>query len=134
MENTGTYVGIDVSKDSLDVAVNPQQPVKCFKNSGAGITGLTAYVSDLAATLVVIEATGGLEISLAAALSAAGIPVAVVNPRQVRDYARSMGKLAKTDNIDARILADFAAVIHPEPRPLPDTGTQRYFDKTVSIE
>lgn len=128
MKNTEKFVGIDVSKETLDLAVNPQQPVKQFKNNESGISGITTYIKELAATLVVMEATGGLEMSLAAALSTAGIPVAVVNPRQVRDYARSMGKLAKTDHIDAQILADFAAVIHPEPRPLADVQTQELKD------
>ena len=128
MENTKTYVGVDVSKDTLDIAVHPRQQSKQFKNSEAGIIGTASYIEGLAPALVVMEATGGLEMSLAAALGASGIPVAVVNPRQVRDYAKSMGKLAKTDTIDAQVMADFAAAVHPEPRPLADSQTQELKD------
>ena len=87
------------------------------------------YIRETGSVLVVMEATGGLEIPLAAALGEAGIPTAIVNPRQVRDYARSTGKLAKTDAIDAQVLADFAATVHPEPRPSgrsASPGTERY--------
>lgn len=125
---TETYVGIDVSKDILDVVAQPSQQVMKFGNNDMGISEAVSCLKKLTPTLVVMEATGGLEISLAAALGAAGIPVAVVNPRQVRDYARAKGKLAKTDTIDARIMADFANTIHPEPRPLSDAQTQELKD------
>lgn len=128
MESEKVYVGVDVSKESLDIAVHPKQAPKRFKNSDTGISGAVSYVSSLAPVMVVMEATGGLEMSLAAALGASGILVAVVNPRQVRDYAKSMGKLAKTDTIDAQILADFAAAVQPEPRPLADKQTRELKD------
>jgi transposase len=128
MGNTETYVGVDVSKDTLDVAAHPRQQARNFRNSDTGINEAVAYLKKLEPVLVVMEATGGLEMSLAAAVSAAEIPVAVVNPRQVRDYAKSTGKLAKTDAIDAQVLADFAVAIHPEPRPLSDAQTQELKD------
>jgi transposase len=128
MEAEKVYVGIDVAKQSLDIALHPRQQTKSFKNTEAGINKVVNYLKSLAPALVVMEATGGLEISVAAALSASGIPVAVVNPRQIRDYAKSMGKLAKTDTIDAQVMADFAAAIHPEPRPLADSKTQELRD------
>jgi transposase len=125
---TETYVGVDVSKDTLDVAAHPRQQTKSFRNNDVGINEAVPYLKKLAPVLVIMEATGGLEMSMAAALSAAEIPVAVINPRQVRDYARSMGKLAKTDTIDAQVMANFAAAVHPEPRPLSDGQTQELKD------
>lgn len=113
-------VGVDVSKDNLDVAVHPGHGVRRFANTATGIGKIINHLKSLGTTLVVMEATGGYEMSLGAALGEAKVPTAIVNPRQVRDYARSTGKLAKTDAIDARILAEFAAVVHPEPRPLAD--------------
>jgi len=89
---------------------------------------LTLLILTLAPIFVVMEATGGLEIPLADALGEAGIPTAIVNPRQVRDYARSTGKLVKTDVIDAQVLADFAATVHPEPRPPAAPQTQELKD------
>ena len=123
MGNKETYVGADVSKDTLDIAAHPRQQAQNFRNNNTGINEAVTYLKILAPVLVVMEATGGLEMSLAAALGAVGIPVAVVNPRQVRDYAKSMGKLAKTDTIDAQVMADFAAAVQPEPRPLSDGQT-----------
>lgn len=128
MKNVETYAGVDVSKETLDIAVHPRQQFKSFRNNETGINGAVTYLKSISPTLVVMEATGGLETSLAAALSASGIPVAVINPRQVRDYAKSVGKLAKTDKIDAHIMADFAAVVHPESRPLADSQTQELKD------
>ncbi len=122
------YVGIDVSADALDVAAHPRQGVNSFRNTDAGISELVSYLKKLAPALVVMEATGGLELNVAAALAASGIPVAIVNPRQIRDYAKSLGKLAKTDKIDAQVMADFAAANQPEPRPLPDSQTQALKD------
>ena len=128
MQNTATYVGVDVSSDTLDVAAHPRRQAKHFRNDDGGINGAVTYLKGLAPVLVVMEATGGLEMSVAAALGVSGIPVAVVNPRQVRDYAKSMGKLAKTDAIDAQVMADFAAAVRPEPRPLADGQTQQLKD------
>src|SRR5919108_884132 len=102
------YVGIDVCKAHLDVAVRPSGAQWQCANAAAGISALVTRLTALAPTLVVLEATGGLEVPLTAALAAAGVPVAVVNPRQVRDFAKGTGKLAKTDALDARVLAPFA--------------------------
>jgi transposase len=123
VETEPMYVGIDVSKDNLDLALHARHEIRRFANTATGINNIIRHIGDLGPVLVVMEATGGLEIPLAAALGEAEIPVAVVNPRQARDYARSTGKLAKTDALDARILADFAAVVRPEPRPLADSQT-----------
>jgi transposase len=125
---TEIYVGVDVSKDTLDVAEHPHQPARNFRNDEKGINEVVICLKKLAPVLVVMEATGGYEMSLAAAVSAARIPVAVVNPRQVRHYAKSIGKLAKTDKIDAQVMADFAAAIQPEPRPLSNDQTQELRD------
>ena len=92
----------------------------------AGQAELLARLADLAPTLVVLEATGGYELSVAAALAGAGLPVAIVNPRQVRDFAKATGRLAKTDRLDAALLAQFAEAIHPEPRPVPDALAQQF--------
>jgi transposase len=114
------FVGIDVSKQRLDVALHGSQTRSWSVNhTEPGIRALVQELSELAPTLVVLEATGGLEVALVAALAAAGVRLAVINPRQVRDFARATGELAKTDEIDARILALFAERIRPETRPLP---------------
>jgi transposase len=89
-----------------------------------GLSQLLAWLQTVTPSLVVLEATGGLEVALTSALVLAGLPVVVVNPRQVRDFAKATGQLAKTDAIDAQILARFAEAIRPEPRPLPDEHTQ----------
>lgn len=117
-------MGIDVSQERLDVAVSPSGERWACANDGAGIRSLVERLESLEPVLVVLEATGDLQIPVAAALGAAGLPVAVVNPRQARDFARAMGKLAKTDAIDAWILAQFGEKIRPTPRPLPDAATQ----------
>ena len=121
--NTLIFVGIDVSQSQLDVAVRPGA---CFSvsNDEPGWTTVVAQLRRLAPVLIVLEATGGLEVPLAGALAAAGLPVVVVNPRQVRNFARAIGQLAKTDALDAQILAHFAEVIRPQIRPLPDAQTQ----------
>ena len=111
MEKERIYVGVDVAKETFDVAVHPCQQIKHFRNNDPGVRDAVSYIMSLAPVLVVMEATGGLETSLAAALGASGVLVAVINPRQVRDYAKSMGKLAKTDAIDAQVMADFAAAV-----------------------
>ena len=122
MEN---YVGIDISKSQLDVGVSPSGKVWNVPNSDDGVRQLVSDVKKLKPELVVMEATGGLEMPLAGAFSEAGILVAVINPRQVRDFARATGKLAKTDRIDAQMIAHFAEAIQPQPRPLPDQKTQQ---------
>ncbi len=118
------YIGIDVSKDRLDVAVHDSG--RCFScaNTEAGVGGLVKQMKELEPELIVMEATGGYERLCAAMLAAAGLALSVVNPRQVRDFARSKGILAKTDRLDARVLAHFGAAIKPEPRALPDAQQQ----------
>lgn len=114
------FVGIDVSKATLDVALRPSDETWQSSNDEAGITQLVSRLKQPKIQLIVIEATGGWELAVVSALVEVGLPVAVVNPRQVRDFAKSLGRLAKTDRLDARILAHFGEAIHPEPRPLPD--------------
>ena len=118
------YVGIDVSKSHLDVAVRPGESWR-VKNSEADIEQLIVRLSKLEPDLVVMEATGNYEMPLAAALQVAGLLIRVVNPRQARDFAKSTGKLAKTDSIDAGALAHFAEAVRPQPRALPDKEAQR---------
>lgn len=118
---TELFSGIDVSKQRLDVALCGRQTRGWgVKHDEAGIASLVDELKELAPTLVVLEASGGLEAHVLAALAAAGVPVVRINPRQARDFARATGELAKTDEIDARILAQFAEKIRPEVRPLPD--------------
>lgn len=124
MDESGCYVGIDVAKDSLDVAVVPSREEWRVVHDGAGLAAVVERVRGLAPAGVVLEATGGWEAPLAGMLAAAGVPVAVVNPRQVRDFARATGQLAKTDALDARVLALFAERVRPEARPLPDQAAQ----------
>lgn len=114
------YVGIDVSKHALDVMIRPHQVHEQFPNDDAGHDALVQRLRAFAPALVVLEATGGWEFLISAALATAGFPVAVVNPRQVRDFARATGRLAKTDRLDAGVLAHFAQAVRPEPRVLPD--------------
>ena len=122
--STPCYVGLDVAKAHLDLACRPLAPPQRFVHDDAGLAALVAYLQPLAPTLIVLEATGGYEADVAAALALAGLPVAVVNPRQVRDFARATGRLAKTDALDAAVLAQFAEAVKPEPRPLPDAAHQ----------
>jgi transposase len=117
------FVGIDVSKEWLDVAVLPSSGVERFSNDDAGRARLVEHVGAAGPELVVLEATGGYQTAVVTALVVAKIAVAVVNPRQVRDFARSLGKLAKTDAIDAAVLAKFAELVRPEPRGLKDEET-----------
>lgn len=114
------FVGIDVSKQRLDVALLPGAEIFSVAHDPEGIAALVERLKAGAPSSVVLEATGGLETRLASALAAAGLPVAVVNPRQVRDFARASGTLAKTDRLDARVLAAFAQAIRPIARALPD--------------
>jgi transposase len=125
METATAYVGIDVAKAKLDIAVYSSDQQWTFANSDAGISRAVSYLRELKPALIVLEATGGIEMPLVAALTVARLPVVVANPRQVRDFARATGRLAKTDTLDARILAHFAAVVRPAPRPLPDAHTQK---------
>ncbi len=118
-----TYLGIDVSKATLDVAVH-DGPTAVHANDPAGIAALVAAAVARAPQLVVLEATGSYHASVTSALVAAGLPTAVVNPAQVRAFAKSTGRRAKTDRLDAPLLAQFAAVVQPTPRPLPDVATQ----------
>ena len=113
------FVGIDVSKMRLDLAVRPTDEVWTSSNDDVGVATLVRRLVALAPQLVVLEATGGLEGHLVAQLATSNLPVAVVNPRQVRDFAKATGKLAKTDAIDASVLAHFAQAVGPTPRPLP---------------
>lgn len=113
------FIGIDVSKAQLDVAIYDPASTWQAPNTDSGIRDLVQHVQSLHPTLVVLEATGGYELRLVAELAAAHQPVAVTNPRRVRAFARSTGQYAKTDKLDARLLARFGAVLRPEPRPLP---------------
>jgi transposase len=116
------FVGIDVSKNQLDVAQVPAALPWAVPNNSDGIAELVQRLQTLEPALIVLEATGGYESAVAAMLMAASLPVVVVNPRQVRDFARAKNRLAKTDKIDARVLAEFGEAIRPELRPLPDTA------------
>jgi transposase len=126
---TNDYWGIDVSKARLDMHEGQAHRDATFSNDEAGIAALVGYARLIAPRLLVLEATGGLERALVATLLAAGLPVAVVNPRQVRDFARASGRLAKTDRIDARVLAAFARAIQPVQRSLPDEAAQAFADQ-----
>jgi transposase len=119
MSSGGLYVGVDVAKATLDVALGSDGEVLQVPNDEAGIATLVTRLSQASPQLVVLEATGGYEALVAGAVAGHGIAVAVVNPRQVRDFAKATGVLAKTDRIDARVLARFAEAVRPEPRPLP---------------
>ena len=116
-------VGIDVSLATLDVAVFPTGEQWQASNDDAGIGPLVERLTALAPDRIVLEATAGYELPVLAALGSAGLPVVAANPRQVRDFARSTGQLAKTDALDAHVLAQFAAVVRPKLRPLPDAAT-----------
>ncbi len=124
MEDSQVFVGIDVSKSCLDLASRPTGEVWQVPNDAEGISALAQQLTGMSPSLVVLEATGGLEWALTAELAAAGLPVAVVNPRHVRDFARASGILAKTDALDAQVLAHFGQAMEPEPRPLPDAEAQ----------
>jgi len=119
-----TVVGIDVSKDRLDVAVRPSGEVFLVERNGAGLEQLTTRLQELAPQVVALEASGGFETIAAAALAAASLPVVVVNPAQIRAFAKAIGQRAKTDPIDAATIAHFAEATKPEPRPLPDEATR----------
>ena len=118
------FVGIDVSKAMLEVAVRPSGEHWSVANEEAGVRELVKALEKAAPTLIVVEATGGMQALVVAELAAAGLPVAVVNPRQARDFAKATGRLAKTDSIDAEVLAAFGQAIRPEVRELKDEQTQ----------
>lgn len=120
MSAVPVYIGIDVAKARLDVAVRPTEVRWSVPGEEPDLGRLITDLRTLAPTLIVLEATGGYEVPVVSALAAAGLPVVVVNPRQVRDFAKALGVLAKTDTLDAAVLALFAERIRPEPRPLPD--------------
>ncbi len=120
----GPFIGIDVAQGTLDVAVRPTGERWQAANNESGIAELVPRLRALGPTLVVLEATGGLEVPLLAALGSAGLPVVAVNPRQVRDFAKATGKLAKTDRLDAHALARFAQTVQPPVRPTPSAETQ----------
>jgi transposase len=121
---TPTCIGIDVSQRTLEVAVVPSGEHWQVDNTPAGLDALVERVAQLEPERIVLEATGGYELPLVGALASAQLPVVVVNPRQVRDFARSTGRLAKTDALDAAVLAQFATAVRPSLRPLPDAATR----------
>jgi transposase len=123
MEQEATYVGVDVAKAQVDVAVRPTDDRWEVPNDEAGVRQLVSRLKTLKPVMVLLEASGGLELPLVAALAAEAVPVVVVNPRQVRDFAKATGKLAKTDTLDAAAIAHFAEAVRPPVRPLRDAET-----------
>lgn len=121
-------VGIDVSKDQLDVAVHPSGEAFAVERNAAGLDRLIVRLRGFGPQIVALEATGGFETVAAAALACAGLPVVVVNPAQVRSFAKALGQRAKTDPIDAAVIAHFAAATKPAVRPLPDEATRLLSD------
>ena len=119
------FVGLDVAKDHLDVHACPSEAAFVVAHDEAGLTELVARLGTMSPSLIVLEATGGYEATVAATLASAGLPVAVVNPRQIRDFARATGTLAKTDALDAQVIARFAEAVRPAVRPLPTEHAQR---------
>ena len=124
MATAPTYVGIDVAKDHLDVVLRPSGEYLRAANDEKGVRRVVDRLSEEGVALAVVEATGGLEQRLAVSLDDAGVPVAIANPRQVRDFAKAVGRLAKTDRIDAAVLAHFAEAVRPEPRPFADEASR----------
>jgi transposase len=120
---TQCFVGIDVAKAQLDVAFRPEGPAIQVANDASGIAELVTQLVALSPTLVVLESSGGYERAAVTALDAAQLPIAILNPRRVRDFGRATGRLAKTDALDAAVLAHFAEAVKPEPRPLPTEET-----------
>jgi len=118
------YVGIDIAKEQLQVAVRPGGEAWSVTNDRPGLRDLVKRLAASKAALVVLEATAGMEMPVVAALAAAGLPVVAVNPRNAREFARATGRLAKTDVIDAHVLAQFGEALKPPLRPLPDAATQ----------
>ncbi len=124
MSETDVFVGIDVAKATLDVCINPGGEVLHTPYDDGGVARLVERLRQDRPTLIVLEATGGLEGRIAAELAGAGLPVAVINPRQARDFAKAIGRLSKTDAVDAAVLAEFARAVRPQVRPLKDEDTQ----------
>jgi len=118
------FVGIDVAKDRLDVHVRPTEEAFAVARDGEGLAALVERLAGLQPSLVVLEATGGFETTVAAAIAAAGLPLAVVNPRQIRDFARALGHLAKTDALDAQVIARFGELVRPQARPVASAEAQ----------
>jgi transposase len=129
MENI--IVGVDVSKDRLDVGVRPSGERFAVERNSTGLDLLVPRLKELSPHIVALEATGGFETVVAAALAAAGLPVVIVNPANVRSFAKAIGQRAKTDPIDAAVIAHFAEATKPEPRPLPDEATRLLADLTA---
>jgi transposase len=123
MVDSEVFIGIDVAQAALVVAVRPTGETWQVGNDEVGLAGLVERLQLLTPSLVVLEATGGIHVPVVACLAAAKLPVVAVNPRQARDFAKATGKLAKTDRIDAQVLAHFAEAVRPQVRPLPDTAT-----------
>jgi transposase len=126
--NMDKFAGIDISKDSLDLCIEPDNEVLHVAYDDKGIAQVVKRLTQVAPTLIVMEATGGLEMRLASELAAKGLPVAVINPRQARDFAKATGQLAKTDLVDAAVLAAFARAIRPAVRPIKDVDTRELDD------
>lgn len=120
------FLGIDVSKATLDVHVRPEGAARQFPNTDGGRTALVEWVTPLAPTLIVLEATGGYEAAVVADLSVAGLPFSLQNPKRVRDFARAVGRLAKTDALDAAVLAEFADKVRPGARPADDADARKF--------
>jgi transposase len=118
------FVGVDVAKDSMEVMVHESKEHWTYANDESGLAKLVTKMKKLSPNLIVLEATGGYEITIAAELQSNGLPVAVINPRHIRDFARSVGILAKTDILDARVIARFAATVQPTARVLPESETR----------
>jgi transposase len=125
MNTQDCFIGLDVSKDTLEVAVRPTEERKTFANQEDSLSLLIDFVKPFSPRLIVLEATGGLEKAAVCALAVAGLPVVVVNPRQVRDFAKAKGILAKTDKMDAGVIAQFGEAIRPEIRPLKTEEAQK---------
>jgi transposase len=125
MDGAKVFIGVDISQDSLDMVAYPTGQIWQYKNSKGGIAKAIVKLRTLELKLIVMEATGGLEKPLCEALFQACLPAAVVNPRRIRDFGRSMGILAKTDKLDAKVMAYFAAKIEPAPRPVQDEASQK---------
>ena len=125
MSTPERFVGVDVAKDHLDVVIRPDGTHRRVPNTEDGLAELVALLRPVGPTAVVLEATGGYQRGVVAALSPAGLPVSVVNPARAREFARASGRLAKTDAVDAAVLAEFADRMRPPVRPLPAADAQR---------
>lgn len=123
--STERFLGIDVSKDRLDVHVRPDETVRQFDNTPEGLDALAEWARPLGLTLIVVEASGGYERALLTALSLGGLPVSLVNPKRVRDFAKATGRLAKTDAIDAAVLAHFAETLRPSVWTMPGADAEK---------